>query len=518
MGQKVNCIIFRQPHKNPQPAVWFSKFDKYSQFLSQDLKIRKFLISFLNTKGIILKSSSLERTSQQVVLNLDLYFSVFLIKRSKALWVTKIFKKLKSKYELKRLKYVRPFLTSFNDLEYLKELDEENKKEEEHEEQREEKKQKRKKLFPQIKYFAFKRKLKQKNKNKIINKERLNAILESSRFELRCITSLKKKQYKNIKSSYLGLKNENFYKKFAKKYKFRSKPNSTFYYGESKKCKKLLKKKKLNLNQILYYERRLLFFIIFKQRKKYLLKRKTKLSILSVLKKSFVPKLLRVKIFKLKRLLKTQKFIFNFHQFNSIKFLDTSKKIKSLNFLKLNKYLCEFLQRFLGIEQIKIRYFSTQLKFLPIFKLFKKKATKPLISFKRNKNFKPFFKESLEILFLSFLLFSFGNAILLTKLISRLLETTRKQIVIIKFLKKAMAIFFRRLPSDLCGLSGMRIMIIGRFNKRPRTKTIVLQQGQICLQTLAIPVDFHYRQVVTLFGSFGVKVWLSKKIKKKVLS
>jgi ribosomal protein S3 len=112
-------------------------------------------------------------------------------------------------------------------------------------------------------------------------------------------------------------------------------------------------------------------------------------------------------------------------------------------------------------------------------------------------------------------MFSFGNAMLLTKVIGRLLQTNRRQITVIKFLKKAMAIFFRKLPAKFSSLNGIRITIVGRFNKRPRTKTFVLQQGQLCLQTLSMPIDFHYTQVVTLFGSFGVKVWLSKKIKEK---
>jgi hypothetical protein len=333
--------------------------------------------------------------------------------------------------------------------------------------------------------------------------------------------NLRKKRKFNKKRCRFQLLVSFYSKKQHTKHKLKSFVNylRRFCKKEKKQIKTLippsLVKHKISLIETLSYERRLLFFIIFKQRKKYFFKRKEKISILSVLKKSFTPKLLRVKIVKLKKLLKTGKCIYNFHRFNCLKASGPSKKIKSFPFLKLNKILCVFLQRFVGIEQIKIRFFSTQLKFLPTFKLLRRKVDRRLFFFKRNKSLTPYFKESLEILFLVFSMFSFGNAILLTKLIGRLLEVNRRQIVIVKFFKKVMAIFFRRLPKRVCGLSGMRIMIIGRFNKRPRTKTIILQQGQICLQTISIPIDFHYRQVVTLFGSFGVKVWLSKKIEKE---
>lgn len=40
---------------------------------------------------------------------------------------------------------------------------------------------------------------------------------------------------------------------------------------------------------------------------------------------------------------------------------------------------------------------------------------------------------------------------------------------------------------------------------------MVIQEGQISLQTIRTPIDYYQTQAITLYGAFGIKVWLAKK-------
>jgi len=182
-----------------------------------------------------------------------------------------------------------------------------------------------------------------------------------------------------------------------------------------------------------------------------------------------------------------------------ISFLKKDKK----NLLNLNKYLCESLHHFTGIEDINLKICSTQLDFLPSFKLYQRVLHKKLFFFQRNKDLKKYFSESLETLYFILGTFGYGNASLLGKLISYMIENNRKHTQSVRFLKKSLQILFQKLPPNFFAVDGIKILIKGRFNKRRRTKTIVLQQGQISLQTIKTPIDYHQTQAITLYGAGG---------------
>ena len=178
----------------------------------------------------------------------------------------------------------------------------------------------------------------------------------------------------------------------------------------------------------------------------------------------------------------------------------------------MNKSLCQSLQHFTGAEEVEIQFLSNQLNYLSSFKLYKRVLLKEMFLFQRNRDLKKYFFETFETLYFVSITFGYGNARLLTKMIVFLLENVRKQLFIAKFLKKSFQVLFEKLPSRSLAIEGIKVLIKGRFNKRRRTKKIVLHEGQISLQTLKTPIDYYQSQAVTIYGSFGIKVWISKKI------
>jgi ribosomal protein S3 len=93
-----------------------------------------------------------------------------------------------------------------------------------------------------------------------------------------------------------------------------------------------------------------------------------------------------------------------------------------------------------------------------------------------------------------------------------MIEKNRKHTSTVRLLKKSLQTFFQNLPTDFFAVEGIKVLIKGRFNKRRRTKTIVIQEGQISLQTIKTPIDYYQTQAITLYGAFGIKVWLAKKL------
>jgi hypothetical protein len=151
------------------------------------------------------------------------------------------------------------------------------------------------------------------------------------------------------------------------------------------------------------------------------------------------------------------------------------------------------------------------LNYVPSFKFLQRKIFKELSRFQRNRDLKNYFVETLETLYFVLRTFGFGNAYLLSQFLVFLLENTRKQVSIVKFLKKSLEVFFHLMPPHYFAIDGIKILIKGRFNKRRRTKKVVLQQGQISLQTIKTPIDYFQTQAVTIYGTFGIKVWISKR-------
>lgn len=297
-----------------------------------------------------------------------------------------------------------------------------------------------------------------------------------------------------------------------------SRPNtkqskSLLFQQKRKKC--FVQKKKKNFifrSSVLTYKCRFFFFLFSKKRKENKVIKKENFSILGTVKNSSKSTMLRLKFQKLKKLFLMKKFFYKFQNFQ-LKNSFTPLKLKKdrQNLLYLNKALCQSLYNFTGIEDIHLKIYSTQLNFLPSFKLHQGLLERKMSFFQRNKELKKYFSEVIENLYFVLGTFGYGNAFLLGKLISYMIENNRKHTLSVRFLKKALESFFQNLPKSFFAVDGLKILIKGRFNKRRRTKTIVLQQGQISLQTLKTPIDYHQTQAITLYGTFGIKIWIAQK-------
>jgi hypothetical protein len=281
-----------------------------------------------------------------------------------------------------------------------------------------------------------------------------------------------------------------------------------------KRKKAFLHKKKQNFvfkTAVLTYKHRFFFYLLQKKKGEEKIFKKDKFSILGSVKKSSRTSLLRLRFGKLKKLFVLKKFKYNFQNFHLKDSLYLAKNDKK-DLLELNKALCRSLHNFTGFEDIHLRIYSTQLNFLPTLKLYRRHIEYKLVYLQRSKDLRNYFSETLEILYFVLGTFTYGNAALLGKLISYMIETNRKHTNSVRFIKKSLQIFFQNLPTSFFAVDGIKILIKGRFNKRRRTKTIVIQEGQISLQTIRTPIDYYQTQAITLYGAFGIKVWLAKKL------
>ena len=227
--------------------------------------------------------------------------------------------------------------------------------------------------------------------------------------------------------------------------------------------------------------------------------------------------LIRLNFNKFRRLFVLKKFEYNFRNYNLHKYVqNTNRKKDCLNLLELNQNLCKSLQHFCGLEEVEVHISSNQLNYLTSFKFYQKKVYKELVQFQKNRDLQKYFVETLENLYFVLGCFGFGNAYLLSTLLIFLLENIRKQIFVAKFLQKSLQVLFQTLPQENLAIDGIKILIKGRFNKRRRTKKVVLQEGQISLQTIDTPIDYYQTQAITIYGSFGIKIWISKRQKSKI--
>jgi hypothetical protein len=124
-----------------------------------------------------------------------------------------------------------------------------------------------------------------------------------------------------------------------------------------------------------------------------------------------------------------------------------------------------------------------------------------------------FFKEAMNILFISFskrrsakILADFiSNQFRLNQLKTDQMTISRKDNYFLGFLKQAILLLVK---SEISCLTGIKIVIKGRFNRAPRAKTSGMHFGKISLQSFSSKVDYYQSTAYTGNGTFGIKVWL----------
>ena len=58
-------------------------------------------------------------------------------------------------------------------------------------------------------------------------------------------------------------------------------------------------------------------------------------------------------------------------------------------------------------------------------------------------------------------------------------------------------------------IQGIRIQVSGRMNKSKRTRTFLVQYGAISTQTVSHSLKYAFEEAYTVYGSMGVKIWIS---------
>jgi hypothetical protein len=59
------------------------------------------------------------------------------------------------------------------------------------------------------------------------------------------------------------------------------------------------------------------------------------------------------------------------------------------------------------------------------------------------------------------------------------------------------------------GIEGVKVGIKGRINGVPRSKTWSSREGKMTLQRIDSKVDYYYLPSETVYGTFGIKVWIN---------
>jgi ribosomal protein S3 len=135
------------------------------------------------------------------------------------------------------------------------------------------------------------------------------------------------------------------------------------------------------------------------------------------------------------------------------------------------------------------------------------------VTFKQLRKFvrNSFFKEAINILFITVI--KRKSAKLLAEFISdqfRLNQLKTDQIAISRkdnyflgFLKQSLKLL---ITSEVSSLTGIKIVIKGRFNRAPRARSVILQFGKFSLQSFDSKIDYFQSTAYTINGTFGIKV------------
>lgn len=129
--------------------------------------------------------------------------------------------------------------------------------------------------------------------------------------------------------------------------------------------------------------------------------------------------------------------------------------------------------------------------------------------FKNNK----FFKKGLTMLMLCVIKKKLNTSDLLANYIAQQLQHLKKHNYFLKFLKAALKNFMTKYSKEI---KGIFIKIKGRFNGAPRARKRVINIGvKVPVQTIKTDVRYSLTTAFNVNGTFGVKVFLYRRKKKK---
>ena len=130
-----------------------------------------------------------------------------------------------------------------------------------------------------------------------------------------------------------------------------------------------------------------------------------------------------------------------------------------------------------------------------------KKIKTQLRQFKRAQ----FFRETLNILFV--VIRKGESSKLLAQFIALQLSTTKRHNFFLIFLKQSLILL---LQSNFSAVSGVKIVIKGRFNGAPRARSQTLLIGSVPQQFFDAKISYSEATAYTPNGTFGIKCWISE--------
>lgn len=114
---------------------------------------------------------------------------------------------------------------------------------------------------------------------------------------------------------------------------------------------------------------------------------------------------------------------------------------------------------------------------------------------------RPYFNDMLNVLETSIIC---QNIHILSQLISLQLEKDFRHNLFLDFVDKAIKEYVTFYPS----LEGIRVQVKGRVNGSERSRKETFQAGSISLQSTSNQLNYSHRDLFTIYGVCGLKIWM----------
>ena len=196
----------------------------------------------------------------------------------------------------------------------------------------------------------------------------------------------------------------------------------------------------------------------------------------------------------------------NFCNNEEIEHPSYSSNVKSFNDIKQKDFstlqILKVLQSFVGKSSsvsIKLLNIKTSLFFK---EQFKKKLLQIVYQLRKYQK-KEFFFQTLVILLITYQ--KKNSAELLGNWITLQLSKLKIHNQFLAFLNVALVLL---LNSYFSNIKGIKILIKGRLNNKPRKQTKIIQAGKISLQTFESVINQSQSTAYTKNGTLGIKVWI----------
>lgn len=117
-----------------------------------------------------------------------------------------------------------------------------------------------------------------------------------------------------------------------------------------------------------------------------------------------------------------------------------------------------------------------------------------------------FFKEYLNILIV--VVQKKNSSKLLAEFLALQFSILKYHNFFFNFIKNSL---FLIVNSEISNVNGIKILIKGRLNGKPRSNDKIIQIGKISLQTLDSKINYSQNISFSQYGTFGIKVWVCEK-------